>query len=167
MILDYIRHQGEDGIGGVNFVAGVTKLGSDEATSVITPEFLGFVPGFFATDTEESVRSLESFLRLCFSREPSAAKLYLMLGYNVLVPPYVRQALFSALVRQRRTPPQDPQAGAADPRRRDAVLSPAVVDRHKAGMAHAQVHLMATPVTRRSGRRHLRPAPPAFCDCLT
>ena len=28
----------------------VTKLGSDEATSVLTPEFLSLVPGFFAAD---------------------------------------------------------------------------------------------------------------------
>ena len=53
------------------------------------------MPGFFATDAEESVRSLESFLRLCFAQEPSTDELYLMLGYNVAVPPYVRQALFS------------------------------------------------------------------------
>src|SRR5438552_1734321 len=40
VILDYIRHYGEDHIGGVHFVGGITKLGSDEAMSVITPAFL-------------------------------------------------------------------------------------------------------------------------------
>src|SRR5215207_8424423 len=39
VILDYIRHHGEDGIGGVVFVDGITKLGSDAAMSVISPEF--------------------------------------------------------------------------------------------------------------------------------
>ena len=34
-------------------------------------------------------------LRLCFAEEASAEDLYLMLGYTVSVPPYVRQALFS------------------------------------------------------------------------
>src|SRR5713101_5578859 len=53
VILDYIRHYGEDGIGGLNFVGGVTKLGSNEAVSVLTPEFLSLVPGFFATGIEE------------------------------------------------------------------------------------------------------------------
>ena len=70
VILDYIRHYGEDGIGGINFIGGVTKLGSEEAISVLTPEFLSLVPGFFATDTEESVRSLESLIGLCFPRGP-------------------------------------------------------------------------------------------------
>jgi non-heme chloroperoxidase len=70
IILDYIRHYGEDGISGIQLVGAITKLGSDEAMSVITPEFLNLVPGFFATDVEESVRSLESLVRLCFVREP-------------------------------------------------------------------------------------------------
>ena len=63
--------------------------------SVVSPEFLGLVPGFFATDAEETVRSLESLLRLCFAEQPSASDLYMMLGYNVSVPPHVRQALLS------------------------------------------------------------------------
>ena len=55
VILDYIRHYGEERIGGFNFVGAITKLGSEDAMSVITPEFLGLIPGFFATDVEDSV----------------------------------------------------------------------------------------------------------------
>src|ERR1044071_725520 len=91
VILDYIRHYSEDNISGIQLVGAITKLGSDEAISVLTPEFLSLVPGFFSTEVEESVRSLESLLRMCFVQEPSAADLYLMLGYNLSVPPYVRQ----------------------------------------------------------------------------
>ena len=53
------------------------------------------MPGFFATEAEDSVRSLTSLLRMCFVQEPSPEDLYLMLGYNLAVPPHVRQALFS------------------------------------------------------------------------
>ena len=56
VILDYIRHYGEDDIRGANFVGGVTKLGSDEAASVLTPDFLSLIPGFFSTDAQECVR---------------------------------------------------------------------------------------------------------------
>jgi non-heme chloroperoxidase len=143
VILDYIRHYGEDDISGVNFVDAITKLGSDEATSVLTPEFLNLVPGFFATDVEESVRSLESLMRLCFVQEPSAADLYPMLGYNLSVPPYVRQALFS-----RAFDNDDLMATIRKPvlithGADDAIVKPAVVDQHKASIAHAQIHLMA------------------------
>src|SRR5580765_782236 len=52
VFLDYIRHYGEDRIGGIHFVGGVTKLGSDAAMAVIQPAFLNLVPGLFATDVE-------------------------------------------------------------------------------------------------------------------
>ncbi len=98
VFLDYIRHYGEDQIGGIHFVGGVTKLGSDAAMAVIKPAFLNFVPGLFATDAEESVRTSESFLQTCFNQSLSASDLYLMLGYNVSVPPHVRQAMLSRVI---------------------------------------------------------------------
>jgi pimeloyl-ACP methyl ester carboxylesterase len=44
------------------------------------------------------VSALESLLRLCFVRAPSQADMYTMLGYNAVVPPFVRQALFSRTI---------------------------------------------------------------------
>jgi non-heme chloroperoxidase len=143
VILDYIRHYGEDGIGGVNFVGGVTKLGSEEAASVLTPEFLSLIPGFFATETEESVRSLESLLRLCLAQEPSREDLYQMLGYSLSVPPYVRRALFSRSLDNDDLLPRIRKPVLITQGANDAVVKPTIVDQHKAGMAHAQVHVIA------------------------
>ena len=95
VILDYVRHYGEDDIAGINFVGGVTKLGSEEAASVLTADFLSIVPGLFSADGEESARALGSLLGMCFVPELAAADRYLMLGYNVSVPPHVRQGLLS------------------------------------------------------------------------
>ena len=87
---------------------------------------------------------LEGLLRLCFAQEPSASELYLMLGYNVSVPPYVRQGMLSRsfdnddllpLIRK----PVLITHGAAD-----AIVRPATVDQHKAAIPHAQVHLANT-----------------------
>ena len=143
VILDYLRHYGEDGIGGIHFVDAITKLGSEAALSVLTPEFLGLVPGFFATDAEQSVRSLEALLRLCFAREPAAEELYLMLGYNVVVPPHVRQALLSRSFDNDDLLPTIRTPALLTHGAEDAVVTPAVVDQHKAGMGHAQVRVMA------------------------
>jgi non-heme chloroperoxidase len=143
VILDYIRHYGEDGISGINIVGAITRLGSDEALSVLTPEFLSLVPGFFTTDVEESVRSLESLLRMCLARETSAEDLFLMLGYNVSVPPYVRQALFSRSFDNDDLLPKIRKPVLITHGADDAIVKPAAVDKHRAGLAHAEIHMMA------------------------
>jgi pimeloyl-ACP methyl ester carboxylesterase len=142
VILDYVRHFGEERIGGIHFVGGITKLGSAEAVSVLTPEVLGLVPGLFSRDAEQSVGSLESLARLFFVREPSAAELYTMLGWNVSVPPFVREAMFSRVLdnddvlRGIRTPVLITHGAE------DAVVRVAAVDQHRANLPHAQIHIM-------------------------
>jgi pimeloyl-ACP methyl ester carboxylesterase len=143
VILDYLREFGEDAIAGVGIVDGITKLGSEEALSVITPEFLDLVPGLFAGDTEESVRSLTALLRLCFVQEPSLEDLYPMLGYNLTVPPSVRQALFSRTVDNDDLLPTIRKPVLVIHGAMDGAVKPSVVDQHKASIAHAQVHLMS------------------------
>lgn len=143
VILDYIRHYGEDNIGGANFIGGITKLGSDEATAVLTPEFLSLVPGFFTEDKDESKRSLESLLKMCFVNQPSDAELSGMLEWNLSVPAHVRQALFSRafdnddLMPTMRTPVLITHGV------NDAIVYPSIVDQHKGSMPHAQIHMMA------------------------
>ena len=143
VILDYLRHYGEDNIGGLHFVGGITKLGTEDAMSVITPEFLALAPGFFGTDTEESVRSLQSLLRMCFVQEPSVNELYLMLGYNVSVPPHVRQALFSRTFDNDDLLPKIRKPVLITQGAKDTIVKPSIVDQHKASLAHAQIHAVA------------------------
>jgi pimeloyl-ACP methyl ester carboxylesterase len=143
VFLDYIRHYGEDQIGGLHFVGAITKLGSDDAMSVLTPAFLSLVPQFLSTDTETTVAGLEGLLHLCFSRQPSADELYLMLGYNVSVPPYVRQGLFTRCFHNDDLLPQIRKPVLITHGAEDAIVTPRIVDQHQAAMPHAQVNLMA------------------------
>ncbi len=142
VILDYLRHFGEDAVGGLSIVSGVTKLGSDAAMSVLTPAFVALVPGFFATDADESTRSLRSLLRLCLAQEPSAEDLYLMLGYSVSVPPFVRQALLSRSVDNDDLLPRVRKPVLIVHGAEDAIVKPAAVDQHKAGLADVEVAMM-------------------------
>jgi non-heme chloroperoxidase len=142
VILDYIRHYGDEAIGGIHFVSGITKLGSDEALSVLTPEFLGLVPGLFSIDAEESVRSLETLLRMCCAREVSEPDLYLMLGYNVSVPPWVRQALLSRSFDNDDVLPKIRKPVLITHGADEAIVKPAVVDQHKSLMPHAQIQMI-------------------------
>jgi pimeloyl-ACP methyl ester carboxylesterase len=142
VVLDYVRHHGEEAIGGIHLVGAVTRLGSAAALSVLTPEFLSLVPDLFSQDAEESVRGLERLLRLCFAREPAAAELYCMLGYSVSVPPYVRHALFSRVldnddVLSTLRRPVLITHGACD-----AIVSTKAVEQHRTAISHAQVDIV-------------------------
>ena len=140
--LDYIRFYGEDRIGGLHIVDGITKLGSAAAVAVLTPEFLQLVPGFFSNGVEESVGSLEALLRLCFAHEPSQADLYTMLGFNVSVPPFVRQALFSRVLDNDDLLPAIRTAVLITHGAADAAVKPEIVDQHRRLLPQAQIDIM-------------------------
>ena len=142
VMLDYIRHYGEERIGGLHIVAGITKLGTEAAVSVLTPEFLGLVPGFFSRDVEEGVRSLQALLRLCLARGTSEIDLFTMLGYNISVPPFVRQALLSRVVDNDDLLPTIRKPVLITHGAADAIVKPSVVEQHRRAMAHAQIHMI-------------------------
>jgi pimeloyl-ACP methyl ester carboxylesterase len=103
---------------------------------------LNLVPGFFSTDVADGVRSLESLLRLCSVQAPSAEDLYLMLGYSLLVPPHVREALFTRtfdnddLIARIHTPVLVVHGA------QDAIVKPSIVDLQMACVPHAQLRVM-------------------------
>lgn len=142
VFLDYIRHYGEDRIGGLQFIGGVSKLGSQEALSVLTPEFLAVVPQFLSTDAETTVRGLEGLLRLCFAHEPTVSELAAMLEYNVSVPTYVRQGLFSRAFSNDDLLPKIRKPVLITHGTADAIVKTTAVDQHTTAMPHAQVQLM-------------------------
>jgi pimeloyl-ACP methyl ester carboxylesterase len=143
VMLDYVRHYGEDNIGGLNFVGGVTKLGSEEAAAVLSQGFIALLPGFFSTDAEESARALGSLLSMCFVGELTAEERYLMLGYNLSVPPYVRQALLSRALDNDDLLPRIRKPVLITHGARDAVVKAAVIDQQMKRIPNARIQIMA------------------------
>ena len=92
MICDYLRFYGETQIAGINFVNAVAELG-EPLMPFVGPEYLPLVAGMCSNDAEASVQALAQFVRLCVHEEPSPEDLYFFLGYNTIVPPYVRDGL--------------------------------------------------------------------------
>ena len=139
VILDYIRHYGEDAIGGMQFVGGISKLGSEDALSVLTPEFLGNVPGMLSEDADESAHALEGLIDLAIASALSAQERAAMLEWNVTVPSHVRPALLTRafdnddLLRPIRKPVLITHSTA------ETIVKPVVVDQHTALMPHAHV----------------------------
>jgi pimeloyl-ACP methyl ester carboxylesterase len=144
VILDYLRHYGEDNISGINFVGGVSRLGSDAALAVLTPEFLGLIPGFFSTEVKESGAALRSLLLLCFDREPSSAELDEMLERSTSVPTHVRQGLFSRAFDNDDLLPKLRKPVLITHGAKDKVVKPLIVDQFKAAIPHAQIQLIET-----------------------
>lgn len=142
VILDYIRHYGEEQIGGIHLVGAVTKLGSEAAAAVISAEFLALLPGLFSSDMGEGVRGLESLLHLCFFRAPEASDLYTMLGFGVSVPPFVRQALLTRVADNDDLLPTIAKPVLITHGAFDAVVRQEVLVQHRAGLPHAQVDIM-------------------------
>jgi non-heme chloroperoxidase len=82
------------------------------------------VPGFFSNNVEESVPALSNLLHMVFDKEPPVRDFYLMLGYNALVPPYVRQGLFSRSVDNDDLLPQIRKPVMITHGTRDAIVRP-------------------------------------------
>jgi pimeloyl-ACP methyl ester carboxylesterase len=143
VILDYIRHYGDERIGGIHLVGAVTKLGSEAAAAVLTPEFLTLLPALFSSDVGDSVRGLESLLHLCFTREPEASDLYTMLGFGVSVPPFVRHAMLTRIVDNDDLLPTVAKPVLITHGALDAIVRQEIVAQHRAGLRHAQIHIMA------------------------
>jgi non-heme chloroperoxidase len=142
VILDYLRQYGEDAIGGTSIVDGLTEFGTDGAVAFMTPEVLNLVPGLYSTDAEEAARSLKALVRLFFVSKLLPEDLYMMLGYNLAVPPYVRQALFSRSFDNDDLLPKLRKPVLVIHGAEDAIVKSSVVDQHKSEIPHAQAHVL-------------------------
>lgn len=143
VILDYIQQYGENAIGGIAFVDGRTKRGSEAALAVLTPELLDLVPGFFANEVEQSVRSFQSLLRLCTFEQVRSEDMYRMLGHNLAVPPHVRQALFSRSFDNDDLLPRIRKPALVVHGAEDAVVKVSIVEQHKTRMPHAHMQVLS------------------------
>jgi pimeloyl-ACP methyl ester carboxylesterase len=139
--LDYVRHYGESAIGGLHFVGAVTQLGTDAALEVLSPGALGIFPQLLAGETENTAVALQELLRLCFAHPPADAEFFRMLVYNVSVPPFVRQGLFSRSLTNDDLLPQLRKPVLISHGTLDAVVKPSAVEQHKRAIPHAEVHL--------------------------
>lgn len=93
VVCDYLRMFGDEGIRGINLIGAITQKGTEQSRAYRSPERLKLSATLGSSDAVKSVEALSAFVRLCAFRDIPLADFYLMLGYNVVVPPYVREAL--------------------------------------------------------------------------
>jgi len=96
---DYLGAFGENAIAGMQWVGAVSRLGEPLVQGgFLGGDFLALVPGFFSNDATDSATTLQRFLKLCVHDELTPEDLYFFLGFNTIVPPYVREGLFARTV---------------------------------------------------------------------
>ncbi|HEY6407745.1 MAG TPA: alpha/beta hydrolase [Ktedonobacteraceae bacterium] len=94
IICDYIRHYGQDNLGGLIFVAAATEMGRDEANALLGAEFLQLVPGFFSTDYATGSAALQQFMGMATYEELDPHTFYYLVGLNSVTLPASRQGMF-------------------------------------------------------------------------
>jgi non-heme chloroperoxidase len=94
IICDYIRHYGQENLGGLIFVAAATEMGRDEANTLIGAEFLQLVPGLFSTDYATGSAALQQFIGMATYEELDAHTFYYLIGFNSVTLPASRQGMF-------------------------------------------------------------------------
>jgi non-heme chloroperoxidase len=94
IICDYIRHYGQDNLGGLIFVAAATEMGRDEANALLGAEFLQLVPGFFSTDYATGSAALQQFMGMATYEELDPHTFYSLVGFNSVTLPASRQGMF-------------------------------------------------------------------------
>lgn len=97
VICDYVNIYGEDNISGINLVDAGTSSSVSGGT-YYTPAFQDILPGLISTDALTSSDALQQFVKLLFNVNPSMKDLYFIFGYNMVVPPYVREAIVTRTV---------------------------------------------------------------------
>jgi len=95
IMCDYIRHYGQDNLGGLIFVSAVSEMGRDEANAMLGMEFLQLVPGFFSNDYTEGSIALQKFMEMATYEEMDAHSFYFYLGFNAVTLPAARVGMFT------------------------------------------------------------------------
>ena len=149
VISDYIAHYGENEISGTHWVGAVCRLGEPLQVLVgVRDDFAAVAAGLFSDGVGESVAAMRRLIGLVVPSGLSPEEAYLFLGWNMAVPPYVRQGLLSrtldndAVVREMKKPmllTWGEEDVVVSPRMRDhlAMLAPHAEVSNYPGAGHA------------------------------
>jgi non-heme chloroperoxidase len=92
-ICDYVRRHGQDGIGAIEFVEGVTKLGPAAFGTLIGPGFLDHFADLTTEDLPTNIRAMRSFVRACTAKPLAAEDFETALAWSMAVPARIRANL--------------------------------------------------------------------------
>ena len=96
VIADYLRRYGDADLGGLVFVAAVTKNGTEEAAAYLTEDVLEIFPQVLAPDVRTSIAGTRALTKMFAGPRPEEWEI--AFGSAMMVPPAIRLAMFSRLL---------------------------------------------------------------------
>lgn len=141
IMTDYVDRFGESEIAGTNWVGAISRLGDPLLhAGFVPPEVLVDFLASFSDSVSVCGPALERIIRLYFRDPPSPDDLYFLLGCSVLVPPHVREAMFTRNVDNDRVVRALEKPMLLSYGEQDRIVP--TMSRHIAGLAsHAQLSL--------------------------
>lgn len=97
VISDYLRLHGDEGLGGLVFVAPVTKSGTEEAMAFLTDEVLAVFGDLLGKDLRKSIDATRALIRM-FADPLEGGAWETSYGSAMMVPPEVRSAMFNRVL---------------------------------------------------------------------
>jgi pimeloyl-ACP methyl ester carboxylesterase len=92
---DYLRIHGADNIAGVALVGSSLTIGKHAPADVRARRDADLdvrALGMYSDNQAENLSATVNFVTACFAEEPTAADLAYMVGFNMMVPPHIREA---------------------------------------------------------------------------
>lgn len=95
VIADYLRLHGSNNVGGVVFLAAVTRAGTPEAMALISGDVQQLFPGLLSDDVLQSVTATRNFLPLLSAQPLDQDAREVTLAGAMMVPPHARQGMWA------------------------------------------------------------------------
>ena len=89
----YLQEFGDAAIAGLNFVGGACRVSPAEIGTLLGNVFVEVLPKVTIDDLGENIAGMRRFLEVCFTMQLSREDWETAIGWNVVVPPHVRNAL--------------------------------------------------------------------------
>lgn len=94
---DYLRHYGDARMRGLFLSSSPTQQGTEVSNNMFGRGAADNLADMFSPDPEANIRGTSAFLRACTAAPLPADEFDVMLGYNMMVPPEIRQWMLSRL----------------------------------------------------------------------